>query len=695
MRQRILITIRHGARLDAADPQWHLTSPTPYDPPLTYGGWKQSQALGARIASIIQSREAASCRTSTHGTLDSLDLGGDDVETQGPTQHYHRGRRRKQKLVIHSSPYLRCIQTSIAISAGVAQYQGSPAHHSLSSHSKPHHMHFGSPHIKAMDNRNSPRLSAILEPESPEKTGQKRTIPRTLLRVDAFLGEWLSPDYFDKITPPPGSKMMVAGAKADLLHRGDSIGLVHTSGGSTSDQGNFPGGWKSGGSSNGRSQSTSRTQSEEDTPLANLSSLSQDLPRVGRANSVVVGSPGKSAGLKTASRIERSTTRDNAGYVAPIPSYAVSPSQPIPSGYVAHARDGCVKVDYQWDSLRPPLDWGDGGEYGESWISMHKRYRKGLLEIITWYRNQDSPETFQCTSAGSPQSQDSEAEVKDDEVRDDDETDIILVLVTHGAGCNALIGALTNQPVLLDVGMASLTMAVRKSVDYKRVPFESDTTKPSSRRRHSQVDFGVSEDYEVKLAASTDHLRIGSPFMAARQLPRIPPKPVREKSPYRYERPGFAASHHHTPKAADSAFHPDAGKLTASSNNFPGSLQRSMTIASNSSGGLWSKPVSKTEDQAIERELKHSHPQVGRNATKMPGDLNGASEASEVNRLGYSDGRLINGAISSEKLANGTAHDKNQGREIARNGLWDAPPQALATERDRGSKRRWTLSQAS
>ena len=48
---------RHGARLDAADTQWHLTSPTPYDPPLTYGGWRQSQALGAKIASIIQSRE--------------------------------------------------------------------------------------------------------------------------------------------------------------------------------------------------------------------------------------------------------------------------------------------------------------------------------------------------------------------------------------------------------------------------------------------------------------------------------------------------------------------------------------------------------------------------------------------------------------------------------------------------------------
>lgn len=48
---------RHGARIDAVDKEWHLTSPTPYDPPLTYGGWIQGRALGARIASLLKARE--------------------------------------------------------------------------------------------------------------------------------------------------------------------------------------------------------------------------------------------------------------------------------------------------------------------------------------------------------------------------------------------------------------------------------------------------------------------------------------------------------------------------------------------------------------------------------------------------------------------------------------------------------------
>lgn len=30
-------------RLDAADQSWHLSTPAPYDPPLTYGGMWQKQ----------------------------------------------------------------------------------------------------------------------------------------------------------------------------------------------------------------------------------------------------------------------------------------------------------------------------------------------------------------------------------------------------------------------------------------------------------------------------------------------------------------------------------------------------------------------------------------------------------------------------------------------------------------------------
>ena len=36
---------------------------------------------------------------------------------------------------------------------------------------------------------------------------------------------------------------------------------------------------------------------------------------------------------------------------------------------------------------------------------------------------------------------------------EDEDEDLVVIMVTHGAGSNALIGALTNQPVLLDVGI--------------------------------------------------------------------------------------------------------------------------------------------------------------------------------------------------------------------------------------------------
>ncbi|KAI5298003.1 hypothetical protein KEM56_004385, partial [Ascosphaera pollenicola] len=49
----VVIIARHGTRLDSVDKHWHLTSPTPYDPPLTYGGWTQARALGAKIASLL------------------------------------------------------------------------------------------------------------------------------------------------------------------------------------------------------------------------------------------------------------------------------------------------------------------------------------------------------------------------------------------------------------------------------------------------------------------------------------------------------------------------------------------------------------------------------------------------------------------------------------------------------------------
>ena len=611
--------------------------------------------------------------------MEKLNIDGDFAEKQGRGHQSQRGKRRRHRVVIHTSPFLRCLQTSIAISAGISQHQETvnPSSHQI--HPRPHAMHSGSPHVRAVDGRNSPYLSAIAEPEDYRRSRQDRKIHRALLRVDAFLGEWLSPEYFDKITPPPESRLMVASSKAYLLHDGDPVNMTHTSNRTSSGQGNFPGGWNSGSATNDKSLDSDGDSSTDP------SSLSQSMPRLSRANTHSVGRSPKQSELMYNRRAERSPTPESFTYVPPVPSYAISPSQPIPSGYVSHARDACVQVDNLWDSLRPPREWGSGGEYGEEWSAMHKRFRKGLHEMISWYRSHDDCETLNPMQDDFSENKNSDR--KDCENYDDDETDTVLVLVTHGAGCNALIGAFTNQPVLLDVGMASLTMAVRKSVHYKRVssPQSEDVPASPSRRPHSLIDFGISEDYEVKLTASTEHLRAGSPFLAGPQLQRVPSLPIREKSPYRYERPGFVNRH-------DSKSSPtkDGVDLDSPTNDYFGGLHGSSTAAVRSSGGLWSMPVPKQLDKAVKKESRFSSQHAERTTPVKGGNLDGGSGRVEVDRH-----ERLNGATNSGRTSpDGILDHTDQGHFIAPNGLWGAPPQALGEERDTGSKRRWTLSQA-
>ena len=535
-------------------------------------------------------------------------------------------------------------------------------------------MHSGSPHIRAIGGRDTPYLSAIAEPENHGRSSEKTNIDRTLLRVDAYLGEWLSPEYFDKITPPPESKMMVASAKADLLHDGDPIQATRVSNRSPTGRGNFPGGWNSGSAANRTSQGAA------DTFVGNVPSHDPVIPRLGRANSHSVANSPRQYESTFNRRAERSPTPESPTYKPPIPSYAISPSQPIPPGYVFHARDACVKVDSLWDSLRPPLEWGSGGEHGEEWSAMHKRFRKGLQKMISWYQTHDDSETLRPIKDVFPENEAS-GEMATDDDENDDETDTVLVLVTHGAGCNALIGALTNQPVLLDVGMASLTMALRKSVDYRRVssPQTEDVPDSPSRRQRSPIDLGISEDYEVKITASTEHLRAGSPFLGGQQLQRTPSLPVREKSPYRYERPGFVTTHTHT--------HTHTHRLSGSKEDFHldsptndrfGELQRDSTTIVRSKGGLWSKPIPQEINKRGEQD----------DVSVAAGNLDGTLERAELVR----HERLNGSTTSGENSPNGIHDHVNQGPSIAPSGLWGAPPQALGTERDPGSKRRWTLS---
>ncbi|KAM0718432.1 hypothetical protein Q7P37_005502 [Cladosporium fusiforme] len=523
----VVIVARHGARLDAADANWHLSTPTPYDPPLTYGGWTQCRALGVRIASLLQARE----HSLNDATNDSSAPDGLGSRQNGDGSK--KRKRRKHKVVIHTSPFLRCLQTSVAISAGMSQYHPTIASTPATSKSRtPSSMHSASPRLRAMDGvASSPSLAPIAEPkqdfahEIARRTLSEHKLPnpKSKLRVDAFLGEWLNPQYYEQITPPPPSALMVATAKGELMQN-EHIDVYTPTVSTKSSSSNLWGG------SNGTKSADAQGAADDWSHVREA--LPAPTARRDRATSVTSGgSSDTGSGRRSPFRPghvlhSQSSTMpkyETTAYVPPTPSYAVSSSDHIPRGYVAHARNATVNVDYQWDSSRYPQDWGDGGEYGEEWSSMHKRFRRGLNHMVHWY-SQNDPDYRNEDALGIDQVD------HDHEHEDEEQEDLVVVMVTHGAGCNALIGAITEQPVLLDVGMASLTMAVKKDnapvtlppLDYCDSPKE--TTPGQSPRigspangdprgglqRRTSSGTGLSAIYEMKIVASTEHLRPGS-----------------------------------------------------------------------------------------------------------------------------------------------------------------------------------------
>lgn len=414
--------------------------------------------------------------------------------------------------MIHSSPYLRCVQTSTAVAAGISQYKP-PAVPQLSvptpSKDKVEATEKASP-VKPPQTSTYSLRPSTLEPLADPKTNMVAKPPtgpaKILLRIDAFLGEWLSPDYYEDITPPPNSTLMVAGAKADLLRRGDYIQEMSTA---KSTKGFFPGGWV------GKGISIAGPQGDSVTPPAK-SALASVSPLRERASS------------QGSTTLQRTRSRENVAsfappgppakirlYESPVPSYSVSPADPIPRGYFAHAREACLSVDFQWDSMRPPQEWGDGGEYGDEWSTMHKRFRRGLAGMMQWYREHgaDMPknqisgfmfrEPLRLTPVPAAKRATEPFPSFDGGVDGDDDEELVLILLTHGAGCNALLGAISNQPVLTDISLASLSMAVRR--DVPRAPTEPTIHE----RRLSVVDPGMSDTYDLKVMASVDHLKPG------------------------------------------------------------------------------------------------------------------------------------------------------------------------------------------
>lgn len=769
--------------MDAADKNWHLTSPTPYDPPLTYGGWVQSRALGLRIASLLHARERdIENNDSTPPNSSPRPDSGHFSSAQSKVKDKDASKKRKHKVVVHSSPFQRCIQTSVGISAGLSQYQRASSASSLARKSSDarrknvSRLHSNSPRLSAVD---SPRLQSILEPqhgtidelehiprassplspplkEQPPPLKEQSSLPRqpekATLRVDAFLGEWLSPDYFDNITPPPNSTMMVAGAKANLLRKSENIDTY--------------------------TPTPPRATGMWGTPSSTANNTRSASPSTRRAAGTLRERASSQSSLSTSSaksthhfrhQVDDAPKQDTAGYLPPTPTYAVSPVDPIPRGYVSHAKDACVNVDYQWDSMREPQYWGDGGAYGEEWSAMHKRFRRGLNSMIESY---------------SRSAMDGQEHVHPDD-DDDHDTDTVLVLVTHGAGCNALIGALTNQPVLIDVGMASLTLATLRNDAIVSFPSSNVTTPatedadPLGRTRppvrRNSTDMGLATMYDMKIVASSEHLRPGvdpaastssapsSPMLASQNIPE-------------YRRRYGSTSQVSTNAPAGSTWNLDeSGSARSASTVAPSGMRRGsvatarpermrtyslaaavqvhsaleeMKMNTTSPTGLWSsptteKPPSPGQDFVLdfsnspESSRPNSRPasrptsrpssrpssaapsrvltpsQSGAaSPTSTPGTLTAtehsvATAAAQLQQEADAKAKAEHKAQAEEAAevqresesaisdlpAVGSAPPQKLGRTLSQKGLWGSAPSGLVN-RERGiPKRRWTLQQ--
>nr|POE53569.1 hypothetical protein CFP56_28791 [Quercus suber] len=633
-RPAVVFIARHGPRLDAADQSWHLSTPTPYDPPLTYAGWKQSQALGIRIAALLDAREKASETldaqqasewTSNTNAVIAKDFTFNDrlhakrKGSIGLDDGTKRVKRRKFKVVIHTSPFLRCVQTGVAIAAGMAQYQpqvgDAPGSKLIPSNRPrtPATLHSASPRLRAMEGGLGTSLSSISEPknnfmyDAKKRAISQQAPPRRVkLRVDAFLGEWLNPQYFDQITPPPPSPMMVATAKVELMstEQVDSYTPNITYGPSRTAGSSLWGGAKH--TRNASKDSADDLSSLEDALPPSAVPIS---PRRDRTSSFSnVGSGDSHSGRPSGFRhfVQSATAiikPSSTAYQPPTPHYAVSGSDAIPRGYVAHARQAAVNVDNHWDSSRAPQSWGDGGEYGEEWSAMHKRFRRGLNHLIQWYAQHNADDRAE-DALGLDQA---EHHGRDDE----EEEELVMVLVTHGAGCNALIGALTAQPVLLDVGMASLTMAVRKEDAPPMTSTQAQLEMINGHGRRSSIDMGLSAVYEMKLVSSSEHLR---PGVDPAQLPAPAPIETRRLSHVRDTTPKLRLGSDppiDSGSEGDWNYHNQAGR---GSNSSLGSMLRpslgTMSLPASTSNlpvrqdvsapsppltpGLWTPPASRT-----------------------------------------------------------------------------------------------------
>lgn len=667
----------------------------------------QSRTVGARIASILQQKEAEDEAVAASQGPDAAPL----------------SRKKRYKVVIHSSPFLRCVQTSVAIASGLAS---NPSPSVSAERSSSPRRAQGSP-LSPAPVRTRPTISTEITSHNSSSSFEK-----SVVRLDPFLGEWLSPDYFEHITPPPRSSLMLVTAKAELLRHENYNEYPHFHTRHAPNGNGSPQLWSANHGRGSPLSSSMTPESETASGLDNVSSLKSGLPRV-RSDSLGKLDP------RAAYRVSGPNPTWTPGYVSPVPSYALSTSEPIPRGYVAHARDACVDVDYQWDSSRDNLGWGDGGVLPEEWAAMHQRFRKGLRRLIEWYCTTPNPGEMVTKTASSPKSPKSfrresveKSPIEMPVIHEDSDVEVenIVVLVSHGAGCNALIGAITQQPVLLDIGMSSITMAQRKPEFDNGFDFGIYDKLASSLEEPLITKRTISSEmFELKLFASTEHLHSAAtpPLSRSSSGAGRNPRGLYSSgitSPLKEDLGALLGGT--SPVSRSNSVNASLGSmrrgspvpaspLRAPSNGTGlgvatvGGIVSGSSTQRNRSGstGLWAPPV---QDDGIIEEAAATPTQLDTNheaptTTDNSAVIEPQKKDSGSSKVEYVDTNDKAASKNGSQTSHGEEHDQFDessaprlwaGTGVGNGGLWGAPRPPGEAERIRdfsSTKRRWTVNE--
>ncbi|KAF2675188.1 hypothetical protein BT63DRAFT_409294 [Microthyrium microscopicum] len=472
-----LFVVRHGARLDEVRRQPQEEFEYFEDSPLTMGGWIQAQTTGYRIASML---------------LDpSLNSDG-----------------RVKRIFIHSSPFLRCIQTTIGIAAGISGF---------------------APSIEVKSN-----LPPHTESSSSDFEPEPLPFLQPVVRIEPWLGEWMTKNYFR--VNPEDSKVDAPDPKEVFQYAFTIMGGMGIDYLPNCDEGDYlpPTDPARAPISKELLQDAFEAMASEDA--------AQEVRLNGRRNS--------HPPLPLSDLINGGAYDLQTGIYQNHSEYSPYPTDQIPAGVIAHARDACLAFDSEWKGL------GEGGHLDESWEVFTNRISTGFESLISWYlrnpldtaeenisQSQDAP-IYKISTHDTdidmdipdldpfdldPQDYDmaksimSEHLAQEKERRDIDhwlsllsnldtadtalsatdytalqsaktDYELIVICVTHNGGCNAFQFSCSQRPVLNDFPQASLTLA------YSSQELDAEQGKP------------LLPQYKIALTGNADHLRRKSVF---------------------------------------------------------------------------------------------------------------------------------------------------------------------------------------